>query len=441
VSSTGGDARPATALDRTLQEEQQLWPLFLPDGRHFVYLSVNTRGDRASRTMIFLGSLDGNAPKRLVDSEASGIYVHDTTTTHQDYLLFVRERTLFAQSFDPMRLELVGEPQALDESVGFDPWAGFHSKISASQTGILAYTSGAGLSQLRWFDRAGTPLELVGPAALNQDFRLSPDGHRVALQRDDAIGSADIWLLGAAGPGSARLTFHPAYEGAPVWARNGSRVTFFSSRDGAWSLYQKDASGASDEELLLKQSNNLVADDWSPDGRFLLYQDIAPNESRRGDDLWLLNVSDKKTTPFLRTEFSEYWARFSPNGTWVAYQSNETGRLEIFVRPFHADGSSDAGKWQISSNGGVEARWSRDGRELFFLAPDRTLMSVDVRGGALFEAGVPRPVFRTQVVGINRYDVAPDARRFLLNVSADPPAASATVVLDWLDELKARTVN
>jgi eukaryotic-like serine/threonine-protein kinase len=441
VSASGGESRPATTLDLTRHEESHLWPTFLADGKHFLYLVTTTQGDNAAHTAIHLGTLDGQETRRLLVAPASVVYARSVESkVATDYLLFVRDRALLAQAFDVDRLQTIGDPVTIDQDVGVDLSASFRSRVSVG-AGVLVHMSGDGTNQLAWFDRAGKRLESLGPPGLNIDFRLSPDGRRVAVQREDGLGSSDIWLVDAERAVSSRLTFHPAYEAAPVWSPDGESVAFFSTRDGPWSIYEKSSTGTGDERLLAKSNDNLVPDDWSPDGTFLLYQNIALNGGERGDDLWLLprpdsRASQSRPIPFLRSEFGEYWGRFSPDGRWIAYQSNESGRSEVYVRPFRPE-SAGSGKWQISTDGGVEARWSRDGRELFYLTLRNVLVAVDVHPGPSFQAGVPRPLFSTRAVGINRYDVARDAKRFLINVPVEGQwGRSATVVLNWMEMIK-----
>jgi Tol biopolymer transport system component len=316
----------------------------------------------------------------------------------------------------------------------------FRSKFSASGNGVLVYGAGSGTSQLLWFDRTGTPLGSLEPPGNHIDFRISPDGRRVAAQRFVETGRENIFLLELARGTSARFTFEPTYHAGPVWAPDGSRLTFFKGRDGRWSIWEKASSGAGAQRLLLSTSNDVLPNDWSPDGRFLLYSERAPNTRM---DLWVLAArgvgSDPpRGTPFVRTQWDENFARFSPDGRWVVYQSNQTGRYEIYVRKFPADDSGPGGKL-ISTGGGIEPRWPRRGKEIFYIGSDNMLMAVDVRSGATIEAGVPRPLFPTRPVGVLRYDVTADGQRFLVATPTDEAvSAPVTVVLNWFGELRRR---
>jgi dipeptidyl aminopeptidase/acylaminoacyl peptidase len=360
-----------------------------------------------------------------------------------DYILFVRNRTLIAQPFDRQRLEPVSDAIPIAEHVGVSsPIGALSAQFSISNTGVLMYGAGDRGSQLVWFDRAGKQLASLGPPGLDIDFRISPEGRQVAAQREDDRGGADIWLLESARGTALRFTSEPAYDAAPVWSPDGMRIAFFSSRDGRWQLWEKPSNGLGDATLLLKTNTDLVPGDWSPDGRFLLYGDIDPKD--RKTDLWVLPVrgiggEPPKSIPFVHTAFDENFARFSPDGRWVAYQSDESGRNEIYVRPFGSDGAAGAGKWQISTNGGIEPRWPRAGKEIFYIGPDNMLMTVETKTGAAFEVGVPRALFPTRPVGVLRYDVAPDGQRFLVAVpTQEASSAPATIVLNWLEELKRR---
>ena len=285
-----------------------------------------------------------------------------------------------------------------------------------------------------WFDRSGKELGAVNPAGDVKDMRLSPDGKRAAIQITINAFNADIWLVDLERNTPTRFTFSPAIEDDPVWSPDGSRVLFTSERGGPRDIYQKLSSGAGSEELLLKSEVVKETQDWSSDGRFILFEINDPNNQ---SDLWVLPLfGDKQPFPFLATEFSEYQGRFSPDGRWVAYVSNESGKQEVYVQSFPASG----GKWQISTDGGAQPVWRHDGRELFYINPDRKLMSVEIKTGATFEAGVPKMLFETRVdayASNNRYAVSPDGQRFLINVPVEAQSSSAiTVVLNWTADLK-----
>ncbi len=439
VPAAGGEPKPVTQMDASRQEISHRWPQFLPDGRHFLYFIHSGQPERQG---IYLGSLDS---KEMGAKEKTRLLATDSSAAYAGpgYLLFVRERALMAQRFDTGKLELSGEAFPVAEPVGVG--AGTRrARFSVSESGVLVYDSIGGGNQLVWLDRSGKPLETLGPPGLYWSVDLSPDGRRVAASRTDPqTGSIDIWLFDLARNSSSRFTFHPANEGTSVWSPDGRRIAFFSSRDGPLNLYQKPASGAGEEELLLKTNANKYPTDWSRDGRFLLYTGFDPKTRA---DLWVLPLSaepknaERKPMLFLRTEFVERNGRFSPDGKWVAYESDESGRFEIYVRAFSPGQPGSGGKWPVSTGGGVEHCWRRDGKELFYLAPDRKLMAVQVKAGAGFQAGIPRPLFQTRVAGfsfLGRYAVTADGQRFLISSEAEGAAGEpATVILNWPAALK-----
>ena len=436
VAAAGGDPREVTKLG---ESEGHYWPTLLRDGRHFVYFASSPRAERQG---LYVASLDGGEARRLVATDGSGVFARRPASAGAgpDYLLFVRERAVVAQAFDATGLSLVGEAVQVGGPTSID--GSMRSALSVSDAGtlILEPEGSNGPSQLTWFDRTGQRLGELGPPGLNIDVRISPAGDRVAVQREDGHGGADIWHVDRSRGILERLTTHPSYDAAPVWSSDGQRITFFSTRDGSWNLYERSTSGASDS-LLLKTANLKVPDDWSPDGRFLLFQEIDPQTStaNRGDDLWLLpsptRSGEAVPKPWLRTEFDEYWGRFSPDGKWVAYQSTESGRMQIHIASIDASGSA-AGRRQISMNGGVETRWPRSGREIFYVGPDNMLTAVEVKLGASLDLGVPRPLFQIRASGIGRYDVTPDGQQILVSVPLNEAALPATIVQNWFEELR-----
>jgi Tol biopolymer transport system component len=241
---------------------------------------------------------------------------------------------------------------------------------------------------------------------------------------------------------STRFTFDPSFDLDPVWSPDGSRIVFQSNRNGAYDIYQKPASGAKDEELLLESGESKLPRSWSPDGRLLLYQ--ASDAKAKKTNLWVLPFGgDKKPFPFLQRDFNNVEGQFSPGGRFVAYVSDESGRDEIYVRTFSAEAAAtlDAGgKWLVSTGGGVEPRWSRDGKELYYLAPEGKVMNVEIATSPEFRAGVPRALFQTPPSAISTsessWDLTPDGKRFLFAVPTEQGAAPFTVVLNWQAALK-----
>ncbi len=427
VPATGGVPVPVTSLDKSRQEVGHRLPYFLPDGRRFLYYAFSRQ---AENNAVYAGSLDSKEKKLVVRAGSAAVYAAP------GYLLYLRENTLVAHRFDAGKLQVVGEPAVLAEQVG-QLRAISLGYFSASSTGVLThFGEGTANSQLAWLDRTGKRLGSVGPPGAFSDPWLSPDEKRVALGRiDRQSGNPDIWIMEFGRGTLSRFTFDPAMEHLPVWSPDGSRVAYDSHREGAGDIYQKMASGAGGEELLLKWPEGAGLSDWSRDGKFLAYQSL---NSKTHYDIWILPLSgDRKPVPFLQSEFNERSGQFSPDGRWMAYVSDESGRVEVYVQSFPPGG----GKWQISTNGGAEPQWRRDGKELFYLAPDNKLMAVDIQSGKGFEAGVPKSLLEVRVGGVaalrNHYTVSADGRRFLINAAPeDAPSSPITVVLNWTAALK-----
>jgi Tol biopolymer transport system component len=426
VSATGGTAARATNLDESRKETTHAWPYFLPDGRHFLYLA---RSAQRENTGIYVAALDSSERKLLVNADSSAAYAPP------GFLLFLRERTLMAQRFDANNLQLSGEAFPIAEQVGNNPATG-RSFFSVSQTGVLTYlSSNTPSTQLIWFDRTGKQLRQVGAPAADNTLRLSPDEKQLAVARLDVqAGATDIWLIDLARNTPSRFTFDPANESGPVWSPDGSRLVFASNRSGVANLYQKLANGTGSDEALFKSAESAGPNDWSSDGKFLLYGVLSP---RTSTDLWILPMfGEQKAVPFIQTEFAEIQARFSPDGRWVAYTSNASGPFQVYVQSFPASG----GKWQISTNGGAQPQWRHDGKELFFLSPNRKLMAVEVNGsGATFVAGVPQDLFEVRTsplfpgLGSSSYYAASgDGKRFLVNTPVgESGSVPLTIVLNW----------
>jgi len=410
VAAAGGPPAEATSLEATGGGIQR-FPWFLPDGRRFLFLA--SRGQREGG--VYAGSLESKEVRRVLAEPSSAAYA-PAPGGKTGYLLFVRERTLMAQSFDPGALQAKGEPFPVAERVGFTNLA--YGDYAVSPSGVLAYVAGAAASstQLTWFDRDGKQLGAVGAPGAIGNLALSPDEKKVAVDRAEASGqNVDVWVLELARGTASRMTFGPEPEAVPVWSPDGSQLVYAGQREGRFRIFQKASSGAGQEVALGKITPGGEAPvDWSRDGRMLLCQVVGgPTKF----DLWLWpTTGDKKPVPFLQTEFDETEGRFSPDGKMVAYVSNETGRYELYVQPAPPTGA----KWQVSNAGGRQPQWRRDGKELFYLAGDGRLMAVEVRTGATFDAGTPRALFATRlrapgVTFVHTYDVSADGRRFLVN--------------------------
>jgi Tol biopolymer transport system component len=303
---------------------------------------------------------------------------------------------------------------------------------------VLVHANQLGFrGELRWFDRAGAMLGAVTPEAEYLNFELSPDERLVAMSRvDPQPNSADIWLLDLNRKITSRFTTDRLHDASPLWSPDGGRIVFRNNRRGTTDLYQKRSSGAGADELLLSTGSTLIASDWSTDGRYIVFTDTNPVT---GFDIWVWPTADgQKPTLAVRTPLNEMHGRLSPDGRWMAYASDESGELQVYVQPFPATGD----KKQISSNGGAEPRWRRDGNELFYLASNRALMSVSIPAGSAFNAGVPQALFDTRAPLIgnpyrSNYSVIASGQRFLVNTRLEETPSPITVVLNWtagLDE-------
>jgi eukaryotic-like serine/threonine-protein kinase len=436
VSAAGGVPAPVTKTTGSHR-----YPEFLPDGRHFLYLAregPETRG-------VTLGSLDGMAPVRLVAEDSSARYVSPETSasggSSHGYLLFVRQVTLMAQPFNLDRLQTSGEIFPVADQVGSVAGAGL-GQFATSENGVLAYWSSAGFGrEFVWVDRTGQQIGQAFPAGDWPDFRLSRDDKRVVFSQVESANQ-DIWVRDIARGVRARLSFDSAQDNLPIWSPDGLRVLWPSNRQGgSYNLFIKSATGASQEELFLKMGTPTGwANDWSRDGRHILYQIPGSNT---GQDLWIAQgdgktSADEKPTPYLQGPFDEQNGVFSSDSRWIAYVSNESGIDEVYVRPFPLSG----GQWQVSSGGGTAPRWRQDGSELFYIASDHNLMAATVRAvGASFETGAPSRLFSIPIVsGIvvrDEYAVSADGKRFLVSrPPGNAAAAPITVVVNWLTGLK-----
>jgi Tol biopolymer transport system component len=433
VAAAGGAASPVTRVDASRAEYGHTWPFFLPDGRHFLYLSYGAKVARPEdAASVFVGSLDSDERRLLIPARSNVAYAPLATGASEGHLLFWQAGSLLARPFDVKRLRFTGEAFPVAEQVRFFG-AGGTAIFSVSDNGLLAYQSSprGELSQLSWFDRSGKLLETVGPAADYFHPRLSHDGRRVAVTIiDPQTAYSDIWIYDIGRRVSTRLTFGPGVNLFPIWSPDDERVVFSSNRTGFHDLYQRSASGTGQDALLFSSTTaSKFPTDWSRESGLLAFHTTAP-ESKSGSDIWVLSLPEGKARPFLATAFHEGSPQFSPDGRWIAYASTESGAVEVFVQAF-----SSSGKWQISSAGGSYPRWRGDGREIYYIAPDNAVMAVEVGTGPAFTVGPPRPLFRTQIKALDigfQYDVSPDGSRFLINtLDQGEQLNSITVVQNW----------
>jgi Tol biopolymer transport system component len=426
VPSSGGEAVAVTKLLRDQTGHRN--PQFLPDGRHFLYFAAGTP------TGVFVGSFDSPDGRHLVDADAPAFYAP------QGYLLFVRQGTLLAQPFNPGKLQLSGEPVPVAEQVAYD---GPARSFSVSENGTLAYRSGFGglMGQLTLSDRTGKLIETVGEPGQLVRPDMSPDGKRIAVERREGQGS-DIWLVETSSGKTSRFTFDAAQENSsPVWSPDGSRIAFVSRRDGKWGIYEKPSNQTGTETLLYESGDLKLPAGWSPDGKFLLFVVLKEHGA-----IWKLPLTgDRQPTPVFETRFSNSDPQISPNGKWIAYRSDETGRSQVYVQSF----PPGAGKWQISKDVGFVPRWRWDGGELFYmdaLSGGRLLSAETKTNGSTFDSSAPHVVLETGFVNFNYgqhapgvgniYSVSADGQRFALlrpisNLTGAAGNTPITIVLNW----------
>jgi len=412
VSAAGGPPRPLTTLDQSRQETAHVHPQFLPDGRHFLYLA------RPSGT-VYVGNLDGGDPKALGRFESKVMYA-------SGYLLYVKQGTLMAQPFDVTRLQTSGKAFSIAEPVGSNNVTG-RAAFSVSEAGVLSTGSGdAGIpARFAWFDRTGKPLDIPVPeVAAYRNFDLSPD------ERQIAVGlRGDIWLLDTNRGVMSRFTTDPGVEGDPIWSPDSSRLVFTSSRTGVVDLWQKPVTGAA-ETLLLASDQPKYPEDWSRDGRFIVY--VSPQGGR---GLWVLpSGDDPKPFVFLDSPFVKDEPHFSPDGNWLAYHSEESGRPEVYVQSFPGPGQ----RVRVSPAGGSQPRWRKTGGELFYMDLSGKLMAVSIGVGTTLDVGVPKVLFQTPMTNptanIDQFAATADGQRFVVlsPVDRDALPTPVTVTVNWM---------
>jgi eukaryotic-like serine/threonine-protein kinase len=443
VSAKSGAASPLTALNSARGDYQDVVPSFLPDGRHFIYLRVSSNPVSSG---IYAGSLDDppgkQNPTRILATSTGAEYVPSSNPDTGHLLFLTQDGTLMAQPFDARRLELTGEPVPVVQQVAHYINGGY---FSASANGVLVYMTGsaAATTQLAWFDRQGKIVGTVGEPGDYYYPALSRDGTRVVVGRG-AVENLALWLFDLTRGTGTRFTFDSVGGSAdPIWSPDGKRIIFSSNPGGISDLYQKLASGAAGEDPVLKSSEHKYPSDVSGDGRFLLYSSLDPKTK---NDIWVLPLQgDGKPFPFLRTTFDEQNGHFSPDGHWIAYVSDESGRYEVYVRAFSpdsgaADASGTGAKWQVSYGGGQSPQWSADGKQVYYLTLDSKVMEVNVTTSSAFQSGTPKLLFQApqHPLSLATGDYTIDGEKFLFLVPKQTSQTQApfSVVLNWQGMLK-----
>ena len=425
IPAAGGTRELVSPPDKSRGESSHRWPQFLPDGKHYLYMAFNVSWQAGSggANAIYVGELGSKEKKFVVEAVANAAYVEP------GYLLYFKDKTLFAQRFDTGRLELRGEAQPVLKDVQF---LGRIARATYSATnGELLVAESAGgttLSRLAWYDRKGNEVGVVGKPDAYSNLVISPNGKSAAVDiTDTSNGNADVWVMDLATGAGKRLTFDPAVDAMAVWSPDGQRVVFSSSRQHTFDLYAKNSNGTTEEKTIAQGNVDRYACDWLRDGKSLLFI--------QGNELWVMELPGMETRQLLKAAATTFRnGQFSPDGKWVAYASNESGKWEVYVTSF-----PDAkAKWQVSNAGGDEPRWRADGKELFYLSGDGEMMAVPVKNGASFDAGTPEELFqanpreRLATSEQMMYDVSGDGQRFLINTQMKNAEANPmSVVLNW----------
>ncbi|HEV2247462.1 MAG TPA: hypothetical protein VGW37_12480, partial [Terriglobia bacterium] len=428
VPESGGAPQSLTRLEKG--DASQRWPEFLPGGKAILFAAGQTPLN-FTNAQVAVQSVGTGERRNLIQG---GTHPRYATSGH---LVYEERGTLMAIPFDPRRLELTGATAPVAEGILQSQSSGA-AQYSFSNTGSLVYVPGGVQSAQRrlvWVSRNGAEQPLASSAQAYVNPRLSPDGQRVAVGITEP--EFQIWLYDVSREALTRFTFEGSLNSAPIWTPDGKRIAFQGNQEGPPNIFWQLADGGGGLERLTAGAYNLVPVSWSRDGQLLAFLEINPTT---GYNIWVLRMSDRKPQPFLQTPFNESVPRFSPDGRWLAYISDESGRYEIYVQPYPGPG----GKWQISTEGGTEPAWNPNGRELFYRSGDK-MMAVDIATQPGFAAGKPRMLFEGQYVPTpatnSNYDVSPDGQRFLMLKPVDQDQAAPTqinVVLNWFEELKRR---
>ena len=431
VSANGGVPTAVTQLDPASGETTHRWPDFLPDGVHFLYLGRQTSSTEPSA--IYVGSLDSLARKKILDTLSEAQYAAP------GYLVYGRNTTLFAQRFDTSSLSMVGDAQPIagDVSVQINM---LRTGFAASQTGQLIYASSGSASDIELIvaDRAGKQLSTLEDTGNYLVLRLSPDGQKLALSETDLVsGGSTIWIFDLRSNARSRFTFGNGMNTTPAWSPDGSQLAFSSSRSGPFNAYVKPITGATEEKQVHASPDDERPQSWSADGRFLIL-DRRPQSRQNNPEVSILPLTgDAKSSSYFNASYPNSGGQISPDGSWLAYVSLESGRPEVYVTPF----PQGKGKWQVSSMGATTPRWRRDGKELFFCRTDGILMAAEVTTGKdSFAVGSIQPLSERRVFqtfNSATYDVFPDGQRFIMSaIKPEAIHAPLTLVTNWTSEMK-----
>jgi Tol biopolymer transport system component len=427
VSASGGTPVPVTKTDAP-QTESHRWPFFLPDGKHFLYMVVKS-GDLPSNA-VYYASADGRENRPLLPSQSNAVY-------SGGFLLFIRGGQLMARPFDSAKGTLSGEAQSLASGVMEDA-STWHMDVSASSNGLLVFGNGeTGDEQLVWVDRNGKQIGTVASRLVNlQTAKLSPQTDRIAMEIDNGAGAHDIWVFDMARGVQTRLTFGPVENDSPVWSPDGKWIVYSSLESNIHTkLYRKPSNGSGAEELLLSDEQVAVASDWSRDGKYLLYSRGAGAVNW---EIWALPLEGERKPWLVVPRTANSFAaegHLSPDGRWLAYTSQESGKPEVYVVAFRGG----QGKWQVSTNGGYQPQWSRDGKELYYFnQASRSVLAAPVKEiNEGLEFGAAQPLASNPTSSQKGfYNVSPDGKKILLNLVSQQVSQSVTVLTNFAAGLK-----
>ncbi len=427
VSSSGGTPVVITQIDTTRKEYSQRWPQFLPDGKHFIYFSrTSSLGTEAEGDAIIAASIDGGPSKLVLSSASNAVYA-------SGYLLYMRSSSVLAQRFDPGDFSLTGEAVSIAEGVINDP--GFSLGVfSSSQNGILAYQTGVGLSGARMVivDLQGKVLNYVDDIIEHLWVRISPDGRRIVMGIfEPKSRTNNIWMYDLSRESRTRFTSGLAVDFNPVWSPDGKSIGITTIDGKLYRVHTRPSGGGGNDEVLAESPNYLAVTDWSPDGTALCVTEVSA--SAQTDIAIVTFDKEKKPRDFIHTAYNESHGRFSPDGRWIAYSSDETGQSEIYLRQYPGPGTAI----KVSTAGGENPVWRRDGRELFYVSRDNKMIAAEMRiSGSSVEIGAVRTLF-TRTPTMSEYDVFPDGKRFLINRLIEPTETDpVTIVVNWTKQLK-----
>ncbi len=423
VSASGGTVEQVTTLDPKKNEDSHRWPCFLPDGQHFVFLVRS--GLTTGAAQLYGSSLGSKDKTLIVDSGGR------PGCAQPGYLLFVRGSNLMAQHFDQKRLQLSGNPTPVVEQLGRDYT--FSAAYTVSRNGMMvAHNGGVSTSVLTWYDRTGKAGNVLGTDNFNVT-RFSPDGRILSTSIYDNSGGEDIWLLDLARGVRTRFTFGPALSDDPVWSPDGKMIVFDSNRTGTYAIYEKPSNGTQKEELVFADPAIKFTTSWSSDGKYVLMDHIAPDAQGK-TSIWVIPMfGDHKAYPLIANDFNNTYSQFSPDGHWVAYDSNESGRDEIYAVAF----PNPTARFQISTTGGANAQWRVDGKELFYTDADNKIMAVDIAAhGDALQIGTPHALWAPRLQAVNPPYATADGKRFLVNELPLQSTSHLSLTLNWDAELK-----